>query len=449
LWDAATLSPLGDPIPNPGGIANGIFSPDSKSILISCEDGSARLFDVATRKPLIPPIWHRAGPLWGLAFSPNGRTIATGSMDKTSRLWDVATGKPIGPTLRHSAGVRSVEFFPDGKTICMGSTVSRLLPVPPELPAEFDRVATWVEVITGLSLDAHQGLVQILDNAAWLERREQLAQLGGPPETGPDPRLDPILFGPEPTARARHFMDRNQWRKALAEFEEASRARPFNISIVIERGDLYATRGLWSEAAAYYATKLKQYPEVAPLYERLAVTRLLAGDRPGYRAACAEMLEVFKPIDDSTAAVRVAYACSLAPNALVDFPGLIEVSKRSTRWVAGNERTVGAVLFRAGRLDEALERFERAHKVLQPRAWDLLFLAMIHGRLGRGIEARRLLQEVDRWITEADKAPAGTDQDGPRWNDATEKPTILLLRREAETAILGDSVFPTDPLAGR
>jgi hypothetical protein len=79
----------------------------------------------------------------------------------------------------------------------------------------------------------------------------------------------------------------------------------------------------------------------------------------------------------------------------------------------------------------------------------LLFLAMIHGRLGRGSEARRLLQEVDRWITEADKAPSGTDQDGPRWNDATEKPTILLLRREAETAILDDSVFPADPLAGR
>ena len=35
-----------------------------------------------------------------------------------------------------------------------------------------------------------------------------------------------------------------------------------------------------------------------------------------------------------------------------------------------------------------------------------------------------------------------------RWNDSTEKATILLLRREAEAAILDDSIFPADPLAG-
>ena len=172
-------------------------------------------------------------------------------------------------------------------------------------------------------------------------------------------------------------------------------------------------RGLWSEAAAYYATTVKQYPDVAPLHEQLAVTRLLAGDLPGYRAACAGMLERFKPIDDSTAAIRVAYACSLAPEAVTDLPGLIQVSERSTRWVASNERVVGAVLFRAGRLEEALKRFEQAHRVFQPRAWDLLFLAMIHSGLGHTSEARRLLQQADQWIAEADKAPPGTENGRP------------------------------------
>src|SRR5262249_44452079 len=154
---------------------------------------------------------------------------------------------------------------------------------------------------------------QVLDNAAWLARRERLMQLGGPPETGPEQRLDPILFGPEPTARARSFMERNQWDAAEAAFDEAAQARPFNISIIVERGDLYTKRALWGGAAAYYATTVKQYPDVAPLHEQLAVTRLLAGDVPGYRAACAAMLERFKPIDDSNAAARVAEACSLAP----------------------------------------------------------------------------------------------------------------------------------------
>jgi predicted Zn-dependent protease len=242
-------------------------------------------------------------------------------------------------------------------------------------------------------------------------------------------------------------MERGQWDAAEAAFDEAMRARPFNVAIVEERGDLYTRRGLWSKAAAYYAKTVEQYPDVAPLHEQLAVTRLLAGDLPGYRAACAGMLERFKPIDDSTAAVRVAYACSLAPEAVTDLPGLIQFSERSTRWVATNERVVGAVLFRAGRLEEALQRFAQSHKVFPPRAWDWLFLAMIHSRLGHASEAQRSLQQTEQWIIEADNAPAGTEKEGAHWSSLTEKPLLLLLLREAEASIRYDSNFPIDPFA--
>jgi len=471
LWDAATLTPLGEPSPHPGAIGKGLFSPDGKSILIACEDGSGWLTELTTRKLLIPPLRGHQAPVWGLAFSPDGKTIATGSVDKTVRLWDTGTGHPIGPILRHAGPVFSVAFLHDGKTLLTASSVSRLFPVPPDLPDELERVATWVEVITGLRLDKQQALIQVLDNAAWLKRREQLMQLGGPPETGPEQRLDPIIFGPEPTARARSFMERKQWDAAEAAFDEAMRGRPFNVAIVEERGDLFAHRGLWSEAAAYYARAVEQHPDIAPLHEQLAVARLLAGDLPGYRAACAGMLERFKPIDDSTAAGRVAYACSLAAKAVTDLEGLIQVSERSTRWAASNaqhaspqggtwtilvrstrwaassERGTSAVLFRAGRLEEALKRFERAHKVFQPRAWDWLFLAMIHSRLGHTSEARRLFQQADQWIVEADEAPSGTEKEGPRWSNLTEKPTILLLRSEAEAVVRFDPVFPADPFA--
>jgi hypothetical protein len=235
----------------------------------------------------------------------------------------------------------------------------------------------------------------------------------------------------------------------------------------MERGDLYAHRGLWSEAAAYYATTVQQYPEVAPLQERLAVTRLLAGDLPGYRTACAAMLQRFKPIDDSTAAIRVAYACSLAPEAVMDLPGLIEVCERSTRWAeavtksfgrvkdperfarwrASNHRALGTVLFRAGRLGEALKRFEQTHLGMQPQAWDFLFLAMIHSGLGHGGQARRLLDQADQWIAAADKVPVGTENDVARWPSLFARPVVLLLRREAESFINANSSFPADPFA--
>src|SRR5262249_16928158 len=156
--------------------------------------------------------------------------------------------------------VRSFAFIDAGQTLFVGCRGARLYPIPPELPDDLERVAAWVEVITGLRLDKQQGLIQVLDNEAWLKRREQLTQLGGPPETGRDQGVDPILFGPDPAARARSFMARKQWRAAEGAFDEAARVRPSNLPLVIERGDLYTRRGLWSEAAAYYATTVKRYP---------------------------------------------------------------------------------------------------------------------------------------------------------------------------------------------
>jgi eukaryotic-like serine/threonine-protein kinase len=446
LWDAATLKPLGDPIPNHGCVVGGRFSPDGKSILIAYEDGSVRLWDLATRKPLIPPLRHQSDAP-NLAFSPDGKTFATGSSDKTVRLWDTATGQPIGPILRHTGAVGSVAFVDDGKSLFTGGGEYRLFAIPGDLPDEIERMAAWVEVITGLRLDKQQALIQVLDNAAWLECRKQLMQLGGPPETGPDQRLDPILFGPDPMARARSFMERKQWDAAEAAFDEAMRARPFNITIVGERGDLYARRGRWSEAAAYYTRAVQQYPDIAAFHEQLAIARLIAGDLPGYRSACTAMLEKFKMTEDLLAANRLAYACTYAPDAVTDLSTPIQVCERSAPIMAGGERIVGAALYRAGRFEQALERFKQSHKVFQPRAWDWLLLAMIHSRLGHPSEARRYLQQADEWITEADKESSATGKEGPSWMNLTERPTIRILRREAEAVVLLDPVFPDDPFA--
>ena len=117
-----------------------------------------------------------------MAFSPDGKTVMTGSADKTARLWDASTGQPLGLTLTHQEGVSAVAFSPDGKAVITGSMdkTARLWDVVAEFPDELERVTTWVEALTGLSLD-ETGSIQILDNAAWLRRREKVKQQGGPP----------------------------------------------------------------------------------------------------------------------------------------------------------------------------------------------------------------------------------------------------------------------------
>ena len=105
-------------------------------------------------------------------------------MKGTARLWDASTGRPTGLTGEgmETGGRRKVAFSPDGKTVITGSmdNTARLWDVVAEFPDDLARVTTWVEALTGLSLD-DSGSIQILDNAAWLRPRRSAGTQGGPP----------------------------------------------------------------------------------------------------------------------------------------------------------------------------------------------------------------------------------------------------------------------------
>jgi hypothetical protein len=83
--------------------------------------------------------------------------------------------------MRHQGAVMAVAFSRDGKTLHTGcgDGTARAWPNA-ELPDDLGRVATWVEALTGQTLDA-SGSIQPLDHDAWLERREAVKQQGGPP----------------------------------------------------------------------------------------------------------------------------------------------------------------------------------------------------------------------------------------------------------------------------
>jgi tetratricopeptide (TPR) repeat protein len=119
---------------------------------------------------------------------------------------------------------------------------------------------------------------------------------------------------------------------------------------------------------------------------------------------------------------------------------------------------VGAALLRAGRLDEAVRRFNES-LAIEPEWLDhglnAYGLASAHHRLGHLDEARRWLDRAERWLIEADRiyaaalTPAGTMSSDELWRVPLSFESWLyaqVLRRETAGPIL-DAYFPADPFA--
>jgi WD40 repeat protein len=96
------------------------FCPQGRRLATACQDGTARLWDVATGSPLSRPLRH-GGPVQAVAFQPKGNLLATAGDDGTIRRWDALTGEPLGEPIRCGAPIAALGFSPDGTRLAIAS----------------------------------------------------------------------------------------------------------------------------------------------------------------------------------------------------------------------------------------------------------------------------------------------------------------------------------------
>ena len=113
IWSTATGAPVGEILRYPLEVRQ-LRVPGNGRTMVFLEEGQVHTYDLVERRETRRPFGQRESVI---AFGADDRVLLTGDDDGTARLWDLATGKPIGPAVEHPLRVIGVAISPDAKIL--------------------------------------------------------------------------------------------------------------------------------------------------------------------------------------------------------------------------------------------------------------------------------------------------------------------------------------------
>jgi WD40 repeat protein/serine/threonine protein kinase/tetratricopeptide (TPR) repeat protein len=221
-----------------------------------------------------------------------------------------------------------------------------------------------------------------------------------------------------------------RWRQAATDFSKV---------IELEKWDLD------TEQVITDLSKLIKLDPRGSQGDDYILLRAAAGDTALYRKACSDLLK-----ESGARRLEVAWVCARTNGAIDDYGQSLRVAREWVRDVPGFGialKILGAVLYRAGKYQEAVARLKEALQADLPQFSGpsaakeevgviCLFLAMAHHRLGHATEAMK-------WLSKARREMDTARQDGAKMDGKLTRTELRqrlewhLLNREAEKLIEG------------
>jgi tetratricopeptide (TPR) repeat protein len=206
-----------------------------------------------------------------------------------------------------------------------------------------------------------------------------------------------------------------------------------------ELGNLCGELAHREEMLPYLARMTELQPKQPIGWYRCALAQLGASQADAYKATCLAMVNGFQDATSPADGYWVAWTCLLAPEAVDDYAPVVRLAEQAVEAKPESDgylKTLGGILYRAGRFEEAVERLSEANALIEDvdtaslssPAYTWYFLAMVHHKLDNDEEAETWLQKANVWT---DKVVAEHEEGTATlpWNRQL---TLKLLREEAE-----------------
>jgi tetratricopeptide (TPR) repeat protein len=248
-----------------------------------------------------------------------------------------------------------------------------------------------------------------------------------------------------------------EYDKAIADYSDAIRLNPIakNYS---GRSKARLEKGDYDGAIADSVEAVQHEPDKAVFWFWRVLAPLAAGRSDDCRNALAEMIQRFGKSDDPATARIVSRACARTPNLGAAWPSLRILAERAARREPYSSEVVallGAVLYRAGAYELAIQRLTEADRLVRDpseiavddspaRIW--FFMSMAHDRLGHTAEARKWLDKAGQWA-EMDTREVQAGMLPRMYFDFARRLALKFLQQEAETLLGAKAASLADPPA--